>query len=131
MKMKNHQLLKDSNVQLKTIRQARMMADRLVDWFVHVFFPAVKLARLILRLKHSNILHVHSNLCSWLIVICSVSKSSLDLNLSSKKSNRCKSYILCIALTLLSWECWLDVFQVQNQVMHLWANKALQRDICY
>ena len=29
--MKNHQLLKDSNVQLKTIRQARMMADRLVD----------------------------------------------------------------------------------------------------
>ena len=29
--MKNHQLLKDSNVQLRTIRQARMMADRLVD----------------------------------------------------------------------------------------------------
>ena len=31
MNMKNHQLLKDRNVQLKTIRQARMMADRLVD----------------------------------------------------------------------------------------------------
>ena len=31
MNMKNHQLLKDSNVQLKTIRQATMMADRLVD----------------------------------------------------------------------------------------------------
>ena len=31
MSMKNYQLLKDSNVQLKTIRQARMMADRLVD----------------------------------------------------------------------------------------------------
>ena len=30
MNMKNYQLLKDSNIQLKTIRQARMMADRLV-----------------------------------------------------------------------------------------------------
>ena len=30
MDMKNYQLLKDSNIQLKTIRQARMMADRLV-----------------------------------------------------------------------------------------------------
>ena len=31
MNMKNHQLLKDSNVQLKIIRHARLMADRLVD----------------------------------------------------------------------------------------------------
>ena len=30
MNMKNYQLLKDSNVQLKTICQARMMADKLV-----------------------------------------------------------------------------------------------------